>query len=284
MYNQLKRIIAIIVLLCISITFSSCGFNNASDFSITFIDVGQGDAALVSCDGHFMLIDAGPKEYEDKVYNTLADNNITHLDILAISHMHEDHIGGLAKALTYATTIDLAISVSDYDKSNTFKDFYKELGIDGCNKITVPKEGDKYALGSASIEIVATGDCSEDENISMVILIKHGKNTFLFTGDMPGNKGGMEEKMCDKYSDNFPVTLLKVSHHGSNSSTTIRFLRMLMPRYAIISVGENNRYGHPTEQTLSRLKQADVKTYRTDESGSITVISNGSSLEFRTEY
>lgn len=92
----------------------------------------------------------------------------------------------------------------------------------------------------------------------------------------------MEERICEDKNDNFPVTLLKVSHHGSDTSTSIRFLRMLEPKYAVISVGSNNRYNHPSEQTLSRLDQADVKVYRTDKDGNITVRSNGTDLDIQT--
>lgn len=284
MYKIGKRIAVAIIVFCFILLLTSCSSGNSSNFSITFIDVGQGDAALVSCDGHYMLVDGGPKGTGEKVYSTLVDNKVTHLDILAISHMDADHIGGLAKALTYATTIDLVLSITDHDNSNTFDDLSRELSINGSS-IAVPKENDKYTLGSAEVEIIAVGDPSI-RNDSLIILVTYGKDKFLFTGDMEHN---MEKKLCEKYHDNFPISLLKVSHHGSDGKdeyttiTSIEFLRMLMPKYAVISVGENNQYGHPSEQTLSRLEQADVKIYRTDIDGTIVVTSNGSNLNFKTE-
>ena len=286
MYKIRRRIAAVIIVFCFILLLSSCSSSNPSNFSITFIDVGQGDAALLSCDGHFMLVDGGPKGAGEKVYNTLVDNKVTHLDILAISHMDADHIGGLAKALTYATTIDLVLSITDHDDSNTFDDLSRELSINGSS-ITVPKENDKYTLGSAEVEILEVGDPSI-YNDSLIILVTYGKDKFLFTGDMTHN---MEINLCEKYHDNFPISLLKVSHHGSAGKddnteiSSIRFLDMLKLnyKYAVISVGENNSYGHPHEQTLSRLEQEDVKVYRTDIDGTIVVTSNGSALNFKTE-
>lgn len=295
MYKIRRRIAAVIIVFCFILLLSSCSSGNPSNFSITFIDVGQGDAALVSCDGHYMLVDGGPKGAGEKVYNTLVDNKVTHLDILAISHLDTDHIGGLVKALTYATKTDLVLSITDHyvsnafddhDDSKTFNDLSHELSINGSS-ITVPKESDKYTLGSAKVEIIAVGDPSI-RNDSLIILVTYGKDKFLFTGDMTHN---MEINLCEKYHDNFPISLLKVSHHGSAGKddnteiSSIRFLDMLKLnyKYAVISVGENNSYGHPHEQTLSRLEQEDVKVYRTDIDGTIVVTSNGSALNFKTE-
>lgn len=286
MYKIVKKIASVIFIFCFVLSLTSCSPSDTSDFSITFIDVGQGDAALVSCDGHYMLVDGGPIGAGEKVYNTLFDYNVTHLDILVISHMHEDHIGGLGEALTYPTTIGSVLSITDENDSNNFDELSSELSIAEAYNITVPQENDKYKLGNAEIEIVAVGDPAVN-NDSLVILVTYGKHKFLFTGDMEFN---MEKKLCEKYNDNFPITLLKVSHHGSDGKdehttiTSIRFLRMLNPKYAVISVGENNRYGHPSEQTLSRLKQANVKTYRTDYNGTIVVTSDGSTIKIKTEY
>ncbi len=276
-----KLLIAVGFIILFLLTNTSCGTNsNKSEFSITFIDVGQGDAALVSCDGHHMLIDGGPKGAADKVYNTLVDKNVKKLDFLIISHMHEDHIGGLQKALTCVSNVGKALSVESDDDSEEYYDFHSELLTDGCSSIEVPKEGQKYSLGSAEIEVVDVGDPTMEENASLVILIKYGSTSFLFTGDMEYQA---ERRLTEKYSDHFPVTLLKVAHHGAENSTEIRFIRTTEPDYAIISVGAGNRYGHPTEKVLSVLDQANVKTYRTDINGSITVISDGKKLTIKTE-
>lgn len=274
-----KIIVAFSLIILTLLTATSCN-KRKSDFTITFIDVGQGDAALVSCDGHYMLIDGGPKGAADKVYNTLVNKNVTKLDYLIISHMHEDHIGGLQKALTYVSEVGKTLSVEADDDSDEYYDFHSELLTDGCSSIDIPKEDQKYSLGSAEIKIIAVGDPTIDDNESLVIRVKYGRTTFLFTGDMQYQT---EDKISEKYSDNFPITLLKVAHHGADKSTETRFIRTTMPKYAIISVGAGNRYGHPTEKVLSVLDQANVKTYRTDENGNIIVTSDGKRLTIITE-
>lgn len=280
----MHRIRNIIISLClvflIILMSASCDQNSKSEFSIIFIDVGQGDSALVNCDGHYMLIDGGPKSAADIVYNVLVDENVTKLDYLIISHMHEDHIGGLKKALSYVSTVEKTLSVESNNDSDDYYDFHSELLIDDCKSIDIPNEGQKYYLGSATIEIIAVGNPSNNENDSLVVLITYGSTSFLFTGDMQYR---MEDKISEKYSDNFPITLLKVAHHGAENSTEYRFIRTTKPQYAVISVGSNNRYGHPVEKVLSVLDQAGVKTYRTDRNGTIKVTSDGKNLTITSE-
>lgn len=178
-----KRILSIVLVFLLSVCFCGCTDETpstpakSSTFSILFIDVGQGDAALVECDGRYMLIDGGDTSAEDKVYEVLEQKGIQHLDILAISHLHSDHIGGLSKALTYASKIDLTISNSDSDKRNreAFRNLEQELGINGAT-IKVPHTGDKFNLGSAEIEVVDVA--SENENDSLVLLMEK-RNFYL---------------------------------------------------------------------------------------------------------
>ena len=288
-----KRIIALI--LSISIILCLCGCKkesgtsstnkpvisfqrNDSTFSIQFIDVGQGDSALVECDGHYMLIDGGDKAAGDKVYSVLKEQGIRKLDILVASHLHSDHIGGLIKALTYASDIGLTISNSTYYDSDVFRDFEHELCING-SKIEVPASGEKYKLGSATVEVIDSGN--KEENDSLVLLLTYKKTTFLFTGDMEQKQ---ESIICDQYGDDaWDVSVIKVAHHGSNTSTSIRFLRMIMPKYAVISVGEKNNFGQPSIETIDRLEQADVqKIYRTDYDGDIIVKSNGKEISIES--
>lgn len=261
-----------------------------SNFSITFIDVGQGDAALVECDGRFMLIDGGNTTAGDIVYNALVEKGVQHLDILAISHMHQDHIGGLTRALEYATKIDKTISNSDRGESNAFKDLKHELGINGAH-ISVACTGDKYQLGSAAVEVVDSS--AEDENDSLVLLITYGDTKFLFTGDIEEKA---QKRISEKYENDkdeaYKINLIKMPHHGADpdadsnvkpeNSSLYRFLRTFMPDYAVISVGENNGYGHPDSDTLSKLNNLGAKVYRTDKNGNITVKSDGKEISVET--
>ncbi|MBQ3108151.1 MAG: MBL fold metallo-hydrolase, partial [Clostridia bacterium] len=239
--------------------------------------VGQADAALVECDGHYMLIDGGNKGDSDVIYAVLKRTGVPHLDIVVGTHGHEDHIGGLPGAFHY-TTADLTLcSMTNYD-SDAFEDFAKSASKNGGG-ITVPKVGDKYTLGSASITILGVNGGSEANDTSIVLKIQYGEISFLFTGDAEREA---EQAILNSGAD-LSATVLKVGHHGSDSSTTYPFLREIMPAYAVISVGKDNSYGHPREDTLSRLHDAEVKVYRTDLHGDITFTSNGKTISVTTE-
>lgn len=276
MKTMKKKLVSFLVLISLLLLLFGCSDTQGdSYFRITFIDVGQGDSALIECDGHNMLIDAGEKSGGEKVCQVLKDRDITHLDILVASHLHDDHIGGMGKVLEHlgqyknGNKIGLVLSNSKAGKTEVAKEFIEKLGKG--NKITVPnpKEENSYTLGSAEVKVIDSR--AEKNNDSLVLMVTYRGKTFLFAGDMEQNQ---ESKICDRYGDDTPwdITLLKVAHHGSKSSTSIRFLNLLMPEYAIISVGKNREPDHPSEQTLSRLEQADVKEiYRTDKAGDIIV-------------
>ena len=240
-----------------------------STFGITFIDVGQADAAFIGCDGHYMLIDGGNKEDSNKIYSVLQSWNVEKLDIVVGTHAHEDHIGGLPGAYNYCSA-DITLSpVTEYD-SDAFSDFAKYAELNGGG-ITVPEVGDTYSLGSATVTILGLNADSDPNNSSIVLRIDYGQTSFLFTGDAEREA----EQAVLNTGANLSATVLKVGHHGSDTSTTYPFLREIMPQYAVISVGEGNSYGHPTEDTLSRLRDADATVFRTDMQGDIYCISDG---------
>lgn len=281
-----RKIIAILLLLTAALNL--CGFKRVcknSSFSIEFIDVGQGDCALVECDGHYMLIDGGDKSAGDRVYEVLEKKKVNHLDILAISHLHSDHIGGLSKALSYASKIDLAISNSDEPDSGgseAFRELANQLRING-SKLTVPKEGDEFQLGSAVVEVVDVS--SEEDNDSLVLLITYGKTRFLFTGDIEESaQRRISEKYWNEDDEPFEINVMKMPHHGAYTATLYRFLRTFMPDTVVISVGEDNRYGHPKEKTLDLLnsKTWHPEVYRTDKDGDVIVKSNGKRVSVKT--
>lgn len=267
---------------CMNSKAALSGINQSSSFSIQFIDVGQGDSALIECDGRYMLIDGGDTSAGDKVYNVLEEKGIQHLDILVMSHLHADHIGGLAKALTYASSIDLTLSNSNYSDKEPFRKVEHELGINGSS-ITIPSVGQKYQLGSSTVEVIDAS--AEEANDSLVLLITYGKTKFLFTGDIEENA---QTRISDRYENEndkaYDIDLIKMPHHGSYTGTLYRFVRTFMPEYAILSVGKDNPYGHPRKETLDLLdsKTWSPKVYRTDENGDIIVKSDGKTLSVTT--
>ena len=248
-----------------------------SSFSVHFIDVGQADAALVECDGHYMLIDGGNRGDSDVIYTVLKKAGADKLDMVVASHAHEDHIGGLPGAFNYATAELTLCPVTDYD-SGVFETF-KEYAEDKGGGLTVPEAGDKYALGSAEVEILGLNAGEDTNNTSIVLMIRYGETSFLFTGDAEREA---EQALLDSGAE-LKADVLKLGHHGSDTSTSYPFLREVMPEYAVISVGEGNSYEHPEEGTLSRLRDADSKILRTDLNGDIIISSDGEELTVTTD-
>lgn len=245
-----------------------------STFEVHFIDVGQADAALVICDGKTMLIDGGNKGDSSKIYTYLKKQGVTHLDYIVGTHAHEDHIGGIPGALNLVSSVGkVYCPVTEFD-SKAFADFKKYVEAKG-KTLTVPTVGEEFSLGSAKVKILGCDPAAEDpNNTSIVLKITYKETSFLFTGDAERDA---EQKILDSGYD-LSATVLKVGHHGADTSTTYPFLREILPEIAIISVGEGNSYGHPTEATLSKLEDADAKIYRTDLSGDIIITSDGKSV------
>ncbi len=248
-----------------------------STFSIHFIDVGQADAALVECDGHYMLIDGGNKEDSDLIYSVLKKAAVPKLDIIVGTHAHEDHIGGLPGALNY-TTADLVLSSVTSYNSKAFKNFKKYADKNGGG-LVVPKAGDTYSLGSSDVKIIGVNEADGTNNSSIVLKITYGKTEYLFTGDAEREA---EQAILNRDED-ISANVLKVGHHGSDTSTSYVWLREIMPEYAIISVGKGNSYNHPTDEVLSRLRDADVNTYRTDLNGDIFLTSDGKTISITSD-
>jgi competence protein ComEC len=200
------------------------------------------------------------------------------LDYIVATHAHEDHVGGLAGALNYAT-VDIAFCpVAEFD-SNAFNNFVKYLSEQGV-EITAPAPGYEFKLGSADAKVLGPIKASkEPNNTSIVLRVVYGDTGFLFTGDAER----AEEADIFEAGYDLSGTVLKVGHHGSETATTYPFLREIMPKYAVISCGKGNIYGHPDDNLLSRLRDAGAIVYRTDTQGTITCVSDGKTVSFRTE-
>lgn len=246
-------------------------------FEVHFIDVGQGDAALVLCDAEAMLIDGGKPQASSIIYTYLKKLNIEKLNYIVCSHADDDHIGGLSAPLAKMTVENILAPETPADtrayRSITEKAAEQEITI------RHPKCGESMDFASSKINFYGpvTESADDRNNGSIVMKVIYGETSFLFTGDAERIE---EQQILDAGYD-ISATVLKVGHHGSKNSATYPFLREVMPKYAVISVGKNS-YGHPTEDTLSRLRDADVKVYRTDMQGDIIAVSDGKTVSFTT--
>lgn len=253
------------------------GTAQAGTLTVTWLDVGQGDAAVIQCGGQSMLIDGGKPEKSSYIYAWLQQHGLSYLDVIVATHVDADHIGGLAGALNYAS-VGTAYCPETTGTTETFQSFVKYLAQRG-KQITVPTAGETFALGGAQVQILGPLHRAEDSNDNSIVLkVSFGASSFLFTGDAER----AEEQDLLNAGVNLQSTVLKVGHHGSDTSTSYPFLRAVAPQYAVISVGAGNSYGHPTEAVLSRLRDAGVTTFRTDMQGEITAVSDGQTINFST--
>ena len=242
---------------------------------VHFIDVGQGDATLVTCGDHAMLIDTGDDSKGTAIQNYLQKQKITKLDYLILTHPDADHIGGAPVLLT---KFDISrVFVSNYEKDNkTYQKLIQALDNKRLKALT-PKVNSKYTLGTATITILAPGKKYDNPNdASIALLLKNGSTSFLFTGDA----GEDAEADILKTDISLSADVYKVGHHGSKYSTSKELIKAVNPTYAVISCGEGNSYGHPHAETLNTLRTNGVKVYRTDEDGTIIASTDGKTITF----
>lgn len=244
-----------------------------------FLDVGQGDSALILAGSNAMLIDAGDRGYGSGIVNYLKKQGVKKLDYLVLTHPHADHIGGAVEVIN-AFEIEKIIMPKVEHTTRTFENLLETIKSKGM-KITAPIPGDEYELGSAKFKILAPNSSSYKSlnDYSVVIRLTFGNTAFLFTGDAESTS---ESQILSKGFE-IKSDVLKVGHHGSSTSTSDRFLKSVSPKYAVISVGKGNSYGHPTQEVLGRLDSYSVKVYRTDEVGTIVAVSDGTNITFDKE-
>jgi beta-lactamase superfamily II metal-dependent hydrolase len=250
------------------------GTSSEDTLKIYTLDVEQGDATLIiSPSGEVLLIDSGPPESgKNVILPAFTSLGITQLNWIIASHYDADHIGGLQEVLA-----DKEFSPSDgvFDRGDvTTKDtpvYADYLEATQSLRHTL-QPGMSFDLGggaTAEVIIVNGGNASIENEMSTGLLIQWGAFRYFTDGDLPEE---LESTIATQIGD---IDVLHVSHHGSSTATPTDFLNTLMPEAAIISVGENNDYGHPSPSTLYRLQQAEVEIYRTDQMGSLLIETDG---------
>lgn len=243
---------------------------------VHFIDVGQADAILIRQGASAMVIDAGNNADASLVVQYIKNQGVSRLDYVIGTHPHEDHIGGL-DAVIREFQIDKVIMPKAAANTKTFEDVLEAIRDKGL-KVTAPVPGTQYRLGSAGFTILAPNSASYEDtnNYSVVIRLTFGEKAFLMTGDAEAvSEGEMMDKGFKLQSD-----VLKAGHHGSTSSTTAAFLDAVDPQVAVISVGQDNSYGHPSPVILKRLQDRGIQIFRTDEDGTVIAVCDGTAIAF----
>lgn len=273
MFNRRLKYGIILFLLALSLVLGTIIFysQNNQGFEVVFLDVGQGDAILISDGNYQMLIDGGRdgKLLLNKLgkYIPFWDRNI---EVMLATHPDQDHIAGLINVLN-SYNVKTIVKTEDRSETQTYKTFEQKISDEKAENVEAKKETVVKFPDGAEAEIVypfsETGDIQDNQSNSgsVVVRITYGENNFLLTGDLPKEN----ELALIRSEVALSSRVLKVAHHGSRYSTSAEFLDKVNPVNAIISVGKDNSYGHPNPETLNILKEKNINIFRTDEEGDI---------------
>lgn len=241
---------------------------------IFYFDVGQADSILIQTNNENMLIDAGNNADGENLVEFLKNQNITKFKYVFGTHAHEDHIGGLDNIILHFN-VDHFYMPDVVSTTKTYEDILTALEQKQL-KYEVPQIGDKLNMGDLIIDVIYIGNESSNNlnNTSIVLKLTYKNIKLLFMGDLESN---VEKNILD---NDLKSDVLKVGHHGSNTSSSKDFIEKVKPSISIISVGKNNKYNHPKKSTIELLEKYDSKVLRTDELGTIILTSDGYKINY----
>ncbi len=256
--------------------------SSTAGMAVHFVDVGQGDCTVIESNGKYLLIDSGEADKAQTVINYLNNLGVEKLDYCIATHPHSDHMGSMSQVISQFNAEKLIMpELSDINipTTRTFEDFLLSAE-ENCEEIIAAEAGYTYSMGEVEIQIL--GPCEQDEdlnNMSVVAKVTYGESSFLITGDCSFDE---EDDIMDNYYNQLDSDVLKVGHHGSSGSTSVEWLEAVEPDVAVITVGADNSYGHPTKKVLNNLADFDCEIYRTDEMGSIIFETDGKSIALKS--
>lgn len=248
----------------------------SGELSVHFIDVGEADSTFIKFpNGQTMLIDAGEAENGEAVEKYIKNLAESKIDFLVGTHPHSDHIGGLARIISNFEIGNIYMPRAEHNSKVYENALYaaKEKG----KKIISPTAGDVLLKSDAlSVKVLSpkNKEYSNLNNYSIVLKITYGKTSFLLLGDA-------ENVVLREIEEDAAADVLKVAHHGSQTSDDEDFMEEVSPKYAFISVGKDNQYGHPSEEVLSLLKGVGATVLRSDKDGTVVFVTDGESLEVK---
>lgn len=247
---------------------------NSNYATVHFIDVGQGDCILINVNNTNLLIDSGPSDSRKKMLKYISKLNIKKLNYIIATHPHEDHIGNM-DAIIHKYSVEKFLAPKVTSSSISFENMITALNDKNLKIVAISSGNNSIDLGpNTSLEFYCLPNTISTDNLNLfspIIKFTYKNTSFLFTGDAEFEN---EEYLINN-NINLNSDILKVGHHGSNTSTSESFLKAVSPKAAIISVGANNTYGHPTISTLNILDKYNIETFRTDIYGNIVVQTNG---------
>ncbi|MFA5134345.1 MAG: ComEC/Rec2 family competence protein [Patescibacteria group bacterium] len=265
------------MLVCVTFWYDA----SSRELTVTFFDVGQGDSIFIQTPSrHTVLIDGGPDAgVLAKVGRRMPFYDRT-IDLVILTHVHADHIAGLVPIIERYDVGTVLFSNIDYT-SPEYRAWLETIDEKEIEAVS-PRARLQYQFGEVDLEILypfdeISGPFGGDINdTSVVARMQYGSTSFLFTGDASASVEG--ELLLQYGSAALESDVLKVGHHGSKYSSSLEFLEVVGPRYAVVQVGEGNSFSHPHRMVMKRLEGLGISVYRTDELGDITLCSDGSAL------